>query len=399
MREITIPQVEFKRIPIRQALAALQQAAAENDPKKRALNIVLQLTPEQEEAAKATPVTWSARGKTVLEALQRTTELAGLAYSIQGTIVHVLPPDTPVANLVTRRYPVVSARNEMEVTNSPVEQTVAQPWGWQTLLSEFGVTWPCGSSVKHLPGIESLVIRNTVENHRRLRMVLEVMDSEPRQVQVDLQFVAYDLTNIARVAAAGITLNSLMALWTNGCGQLLAAPTVVTGIGREAVVKGVTEIIYPTGYESDWQQATNTPETFTACQSLANNLPVPGLFDMRETGSFLQIVPEIGADGQVFNLSFNPQLVEQPVWHMYGDEVPAGKAQTAPTQQPYFHVYSTATQVSTYSGRRILLGGGMPSRDGKRLVYVFATATLVDTSGQPLPVRDVADVWNDTPEP
>jgi hypothetical protein len=36
----------------------------------------------------------------------------------------------------------------------------------------------------------------------------------------------------------------------------------------------------------------------------------------------------------------------------------------------------------------VLVGGGMPSRDGKRLVYLFVTATVLDIYGEVIKFRD-----------
>lgn len=48
-----------------------------------------------------------------------------------------------------------------------------------------------------------------------------------------------------------------------------------------------------------------------------------------------------------------------------------------------------------YEGHRMLVGGGMPSRDRKRAVYLFVMATLVDPSGNMIKMpndRDETDV-------
>jgi hypothetical protein len=44
------------------------------------------------------------------------------------------------------------------------------------------------------------------------------------------------------------------------------------------------------------------------------------------------------------------------------------------------------TQIAVASGHRILISGGMPMRDSKRVVYVFLTAKLVGIQGQDINV-------------
>jgi Flp pilus assembly secretin CpaC len=116
----------------------------------------------------------------------------------------------------------------------------------------------------------------------------------------------------------------------------------------------------------------------------------PGGFQTREVGAILQVVPEVSAEGQIINLTLNPQLVEDSVWENYGSagRDAAGKACAAQLRQPFFHVYATSTTVALARGRRVLVGGGMPSRDGKRAVYLFVTATMLDIYGEVIKFRD-----------
>jgi len=207
------------------------------------------------------------------------------------------------------------------------------------------------------------------------------VSGQVRQVQIDLQFVAFDLTNIAHLAAGGINVASLTALWTNGGGEVLAAPTVVTKSGQEAVVKGVTEVIYPTSFDACERQESSS----NGLAIVTGAVVTPCGFQTRETGCLLQVVPEVGQDGMI-NLTLNPQVVEDPIWEDFSQTVPdaSGKEHRIQMRQPFFHVLSTSTSVSVYSGKRMLLGGGMPMTDQKRVVYVFVTATLVDPEGQPI---------------
>jgi hypothetical protein len=121
----------------------------------------------------------------------------------------------------------------------------------------------------------------------------------------------------------------------------------------------------------------------------------PGGFQTREVGAILQVVPEGSAEGQIINLTLNTQLVEDSVWESYGSagREAAGKACAVPMRQPFFHVYATSTSVSLAPGRRVLVGGGMPSRDGKRAVYLFVTATMLDISGDVVKDRDEREVF------
>ncbi|MEI6210270.1 MAG: hypothetical protein WCR06_01465 [bacterium] len=395
LREIVIPEIEFKQTSLRDAVAFLQQAAAKADPKKRTLNLVLGLTAEQEQAFKATPITFTARNISVFEALRLITEIQGVKYSVRGNVVTLLQRDAPEDELVCRFYIVMPsvierttalAREACPDNENATNQVnySSQCYDLKKMFGDLGVPWPAGSYIAYLSIIGKLKVCNTLENLRCFERILDDMGVTPRQIQIDLQFVAFDLTNINRLVASGPGINtaSLTALWASGRGELVAAPTVVTKAGQEAVTKGVTEVIYPTTFTCLGAEQTNAPNPAVA--GVASGAVEPGGFQTRETGMILQVVPEVSAEGQMINLTLNPQVVEDPVWENYGPagRDASGKERAVQMRQPFFHVYSTSTSVSLANGRRILIGGGMPSRDGKRAVYLFARATLLDMSGE-----------------
>ncbi len=151
---------------------------------------------------------------------------------------------------------VVRARATVPNCATRVERTMVD------FLSDLGIAWPSGSSVRYSSAVERLVVCNTRKNLDDIGQIMTNGGCVTPEIQIDLQFVSFDLTNIARVAVSGITIEKLTALWTNGCGELLAAPSVITKTGQEAVVKGATELIYPTEFnlpQADAASATNGP--------------------------------------------------------------------------------------------------------------------------------------------
>jgi general secretion pathway protein D len=113
--------------------------------------------------------------------------------------------------------------------------------------------------------------------------------------------------------------------------DLLSAPKVVTKSGQEAIMKVVTEYIYPTEFEVQEIDASGGGGGSTGSTT---SIPVPFMvepqnFEMREVGVILQVVPEVSAEGQMINLMLNPQVVSEPVWKNYGTKIPVEKQ--APT--------------------------------------------------------------------
>ena len=217
--------------------------------------------------------------------------------------------------------------------------------------------------------------------------------------------------------------------------DLLNAPRVVTKNGQEAVMKVVTEYIYPTEYDVEISQ--NGSSSSTSGNSADPIATVePQNFEMREVGTILQVVPEVSPEGQMINLMLNPQVVSEPTWKNYGTQLPktvyrpATAAEIAmnpllatqnggmvaetgyielPMEQPFFSVRSVSTQLSVYNGATVVIGGLITEErktmedkipllgdipylgrlfrskseySKKRNLLIFITARLVDPAGK-----------------
>ena len=197
--------------------------------------------------------------------------------------------------------------------------------------------------------------------------------------------------------------------------DLLSAPKVVTKAGQEAVIKVITEYIYPTTFTVT--QATGGGGGVAGAVGAAIPPSVePGGFQTREVGVILQVVPEVSAEGQMINLTMNPQVVSEPTWHDYGYDAHLPSTTGGPDvithlnmPQPFFQVRSVSTSVSIYNGATVVMGGMITenrlSTDDKipvlgdlpylgqffcskseqtikRNLLIFVTARLVDPAGR-----------------
>ena len=202
--------------------------------------------------------------------------------------------------------------------------------------------------------------------------------------------------------------------------DLLSAPKVLTRPGEEAVMKVVTEYIYPTDYDVQLQSSSSGSGGSYGGGSQSAILAVvePQSFTMREVGVILQVTPTLTDDGNVVDLELNTQVVDEPTWKNYGMKIPftgnssqmqnfmgigdilTGLAEVlttlgtgisdamkadfantavnsasraldnltatgndnmtyydAPMEQPFFHVRSVDSKVSVYPGATIVMGG------------------------------------------
>ena len=201
--------------------------------------------------------------------------------------------------------------------------------------------------------------------------------------------------------------------------DLLSAPKVLTRPGEEAVMKVVTEYIYPTDYDVQLQSSSSSSSGSSGgSQSAILAVVEPQSFTMREVGVILQVTPSLTDDGNVVDLELNTQVVDEPTWKNYGMRIPftgnssqmqnflgigdiltglaevltsigsglssemqtdlAARASDAayraldnlstagnenmtyydvPMEQPFFHLRSVDSKVSVYPGATIVMGG------------------------------------------
>ena len=201
--------------------------------------------------------------------------------------------------------------------------------------------------------------------------------------------------------------------------DLLSAPKVVTKSGENAVIKVVTEYIYPQDYDVQLQSSGSSSSggsSGSGGSSAILAVVEPQNFTMREVGVILDVTPTYSeANGGTIDLELKPQVVDEPTWHNYGMKIPfsgnssiqsfAGLAEIplaavaavkelggtisdeqiqtysdaimassmsamasssgqgnmtwydAPMEQPFFHVRSIDSKVSITPGATVVMGG------------------------------------------
>ena len=107
--------------------------------------------------------------------------------------------------------------------------------------------------------------------------------------------------------------------------DLLSAPKVVTKSGENAVIKVVTEYIYPQDYDVQLQSSGSSSGGSNSSGGSSAILAVvePQNFTMREVGVILDVTPTYSeANGGTIDLELKPQVVDEPTWHNYGMKIP-----------------------------------------------------------------------------
>lgn len=205
----------------------------------------------------------------------------------------------------------------------------------------------------------------------------------------------------------------LHLLQQNGNADLLSAPKVTTRSGAEASIRVVTEYIYPTSFEVTGGSigAGAAGGGVGAAAVVTETTVTPQDFATREVGVLLTVLPEVSPDGNMINLTMQPQVVTEPTWYQYGSTVRRadGSEVTMNMPQPFFHVRSLNTQISIYDGATVVMGGlitedlrkindkipilgdipllgtlfrSKSERSVKKNLLIFVTAKLVDPAGR-----------------
>jgi general secretion pathway protein D len=333
-----------------------------------------------------------------------------------------------------------------------------------------GVDFPKGSSISYNSGIGKIIVANTEDNLATFERIFNELNVIAPQVEIETRFVdiaqselediglqwsltdAYELlqqkgsgnlpmnarprvvippnassggfTSGLRFgtenANAGPTANNplfavqtvltnpeltwmIRAIEQSGHGDLLSAPKVTTQPGLEATVKVATEYIYPTEYRVEGGGA----QIGTAGTLIQTPIVIPDVFETREVGVILTVLPEVSPDRKIISLTLAPEVVTEPYWYDYGYTLSTG--QQVPMKMPFFKSRNASTTVKVYDGATVVLGGliseGLTTRNDKipflgslplvgglfrskhsesekRNLLIFVTARLVDPAGK-----------------
>ena len=268
MREIIIPELQFRQANISDVVNFLVEASQVADPEKRGVNIILNLgTSGGVSATAPAPVaasdddwgdfgaddfgspavssggggisgvrdiTLNLRRISMLDAIKYITEVANLKFRIEDAAVIITPKDAPVGNIITRMYPVqpsfmdviierddsgaregasqefVSMSGRVSVTKSDVK----------TFFEKTGVQFPTGASITYNSAISQLIVANTADNLETFEAILQRINVIPNQVEIEARFIEVDQTDLEELGLQWILNDNYeFATKKDGSGQ------------------------------------------------------------------------------------------------------------------------------------------------------------------------------------
>ena len=273
-------------------------------------------------------------------------------------------------------------------------------------LLEESVSWPEGSRITLMERSGALIVTNTFPNLRIVEDILKSFDVSPLQVMIEARFVEVGETalkelglewklstawGIDRVSGKGnklqfdkgqvskfpklgshkfvdeitgatkdslgsidLTLSGILttpefeavlhAIEQHESSNLLSSPKITTINGQAAVIKIVREYIYPTAYK------TTAAEYNAAGVKVKDATSTPEKFVTRDAGILLKVIPRVGMDKKMINLTIIPEVSELADWYDYGT------AET-PYKQPFFDSRKCITSIVVNDGDTVVLGG------------------------------------------
>ena len=237
MRNITIPEINFKGATISEVIDFFIEASREYDdpnipPEQRGVNLILKIAQSGAPGGELEednifspqsgggdngipPVTFSARYMSLWSGLDYACQLTRLKFRIRGNTVMVMPENEADADMVSRTYTVLPSIEERASSMTTSLSTRSQDadgrtiFGseddtgaasngvdWKQLFEDMGVKWPNGSSVKYLPSINKMRVLNTPENLVEFEKALQELNVTPRQVEIEARFVEVGQTDL-----------------------------------------------------------------------------------------------------------------------------------------------------------------------------------------------------------
>ncbi len=208
MKEIVIPEMEFRSARITDVIEFLEDASREHDPAKKGINIILDLAIPQKAIEDSSPVTaaadpfavaasptepdydsiplvtFKAHDISLQEALQIVTEVCNIRYAIRGRLVMLLPYDCHSSELVHLTYRLrpstlknIQAKQPQLFDKDLSRDAISEEW--RAYFADFGIGWPRGSSITSLPLIGALFVANTPDNQVKCERIIAAMDAYP----------------------------------------------------------------------------------------------------------------------------------------------------------------------------------------------------------------------------
>ena len=248
---------------------------------------------------------------------------------------------------LTRNYITTDGVTWTETLPNPRERTVSTVQNRSEVVNGSGSSWISNPNGKRNIGINAFGGTSDQQNGNRYLSTVGNHISGDSQSTND-QFMRVN----AFLGEADLSM-ILHMLSQRSDTDLLSAPKVVTKSGENAVIKVVTEYIYPQDYDVQLQSSGSSSSGSGSSGGSSAILAVvePQNFTMREVGVILDVTPTYSeANGGTIDLELKPQVVDEPTWQNYGMKIPFSGNSSLQSFMGIGEIYASVPAVLTTIG-------------------------------------------------
>lgn len=326
---------------------------------------------------------------------------AGLKYKINKYAIEIFSPNVQFDDFDTQVIPV-----EKEIFDQAKNETT----DLKDYFTERGVNFGEGATAVYDPKISRLVVRNSQYEIQKIKKILDEIEKRLPQVSIAAKFVEMEQTDfdelgfewktsriggpnanwdkndaINRFASdkgvintdgtpdrefgflyqndgpiGGFQLESTMhALQQNKRTEILSAPKVTTLSGHKAVIRLVTDEVFPTGWNAG-TQTTLSSSGATGAASIATigANPIINVNNTTPIGIMLTVLPIVSTDNYTIDLSLEPVVQDLQGWTNYSTpEALDPQSLYQGVKMPEITARIIQTDVRVFDGETVAMGG------------------------------------------
>ena len=405
--KIIISNINFEEVPIDTAMLFLKTESQKADPSGKGINFFLRIEPQEQQAqpqenskqdsgwdqeqaqqqkekpnpASQYPVTIVLDNVPLGKAIDYISKSVGLKYKVRKFAVEIFSPNVQFDDFDTQVIPV-----EKEIFEQAKDETT----DLKNYFTERGVNFGEGATAVYDPKISRLIIRNSQYEIQKIKKILDETEKRLPQVSIAAKFVEMKQTDFDELGFewkmsktggpnahldrndsinrfgtddkefgfvyknGGFQLEStLHALQQNKRTEVLSAPKVTTLSGHKAIIRLVTDEIYPTG----WNAGTTTLGTGTSATGYTIGAnPIVNVNNTTPIGIMLTVLPIVSTDNYTIDLNLEPVVQDFDTWIDYSSPEDPQKLYQG-VKMPVITARTIQTNVSVFDGETVVMGG------------------------------------------
>ncbi|MEO0447623.1 MAG: hypothetical protein AAF191_16235 [Verrucomicrobiota bacterium] len=369
LRSITLPEVDFQKTALEDALDVLRQKSRELDtespPEEQGLSFIVRSHGEGE--TKPT-ITLKLSNVPLVVALQYIAELAGMEFQVESNAIVFAPKGseafTRVWKVEAKNLFGGAGRGAPAAENSDLANPSPNFNTVQELLESVGITFPPGASAIYSPDSYSLIVRNTQDNLDLVEAyVVAIRDELAREIDVRMELyqvplpLAVDLLDHPKTSGdESEMVERLRGKAESESVELISTASVVCRSGQRSRVSSGQSYRYLSGY--DHREGKDIPKFLTANASTT-----------------LETDVVIGADGVTMDLNLSVEHSLDPLEIRKQEIVSPHSGEQLPYESILQNRASIVTSTTLLSGQTRFIGAMNGKEEGTTLA-AFITAKI-----------------------